>query len=410
MSAPQTVTPAPASLFARLRSEPVYFLMALSFINFVGFAGWQTLFNNFAKEAASATGADIGLAQSVREIPGFLAFTAIIWFMMLREQTFGYISLLVLGAGVALTGYFPTLSGLLMTTFIMSVGFHYYETVNQSLSLQLFPKSHAPRLLGRVAGANAAAQFLVYSGLAIAWWLGFTHYGTLFGTIGIVCMVLTALAFAYFRKFDGEVPQTKKIILRKRYWLYYALTFFHGARRQIFSAFASFLLVEKFGFKVPDVAMLMLVTAAMNTFVAPRLGALVGRWGERRTITFENITLICVFLGYAFVTNGWIAAGLYVIDGMFSILVLAQKTYIQKIADPADMAPTAACAFTINHIAAVFLPFTFGLIWLKDPSLVFLLGALIASSSLSLSFLIPRHPGAGNETIFSARAAPAVAE
>jgi len=410
MSTSETVTPAPASLFARLRSEPVYFLMALSFINFIGFAGWQTLFNNFAKEAAGATGADIGLAQSVREIPGFLAFTAILWFMMLREQTFGYISLLVLGAGVALTGYFPTLSGLLMTTFIMSVGFHYYETVSQSLSLQLFPKAHAPRLLGRIASANAAAQFLVYSGLAIAWWLGFTHYGTLFGTIGLVCMVLTALAFAYFRKFDGEVPQTKKIVLRKRYWLYYALTFFHGARRQIFTAFASFLLVEKFGFKVPDVAILMLATAAMNTFVAPRLGALVGHWGERRTITFENITLIVVFLGYAFVSNGWIAAGLYVIDGIFSILVLAQKTYIQKIADPADMAPTAACAFTINHIAAVFIPFTFGLIWLKDPKFVFLLGALIASSSLFLSFFIPREPGPGNETTFSAKAAAAAAE
>ncbi|MCA1999733.1 MAG: MFS transporter [Hyphomicrobiales bacterium] len=407
------VTPPPATgapLLSRIRSEPVYFLMAMSFVNFLGFAGWTTLFNNFAKEAAGFTGADIGLAQTVREIPGFLAFTAIYFFLVLREQTFGYLALIVLGGGLAITGYFPSLTGLLVTTFIMSVGFHYFETVNQSLSLQLFPKKEAPRLLGRVASANAAAQFLVYSGIALLWWSGLTDYGTLFAIIGLACIVLTLAAFVFFARFDGTVAQVKTIVIRPRYWLYYALTFMNGARRQIFSAFAGFLLVEKFGFKVPDIALLMLATAALNTYAAPRLGALVGRWGERRTIAFENISLILIFLGYAFVTNGWVAAGLYVADGVFSILVLAQKTYIQKIGDPADMAPTAACAFTINHIAAVVIPVTFGLLWLKNPSFVFMLGAAIATTSLALSFLVPRHPGPGNETVLVRNPSPAAAE
>ena len=151
----------PASpLLARLRSEPVYFLMALAFINYLGFAGWQTLFNNFAKEAASFSGAEIGLSQTVREIPGFLAFTAIFWFMVMREQTVAYVSLLVLGGGIAITGLYPTLTGLLITTFIMSVGFHYFETVNQSLAMQLFPKAQAPRLMGRVSGVTRSGLFV----------------------------------------------------------------------------------------------------------------------------------------------------------------------------------------------------------------------------------------------------------
>lgn len=410
--------PAPApetGLIARLRSEPVIFLMALAFVNMLGFAGWQTLFNNFAKEAAGFTGAEIGLSQTVREIPGFLAFTAIFWFMVLREQTVAYISLLILAGGIAITGLFPSLTGLLITTFIMSVGFHYFETVNQSLSLQLFPKAHAPRLLGRVSGAAATAQFLVYGALALLWWFGMRQFDMLFGLIGLACLVLTMAGFAFFKKFDGDVPQRKTIVLRRRYWLYYVLTFMQGARRQIFTAFAGFLLVERFGFKVPDIAILMLVTSALNTFAAPRLGALVGYWGERRTIAFENISLIIVFLGYAFATSGWLAASFFVIDGVFSILVIAQRTYMQKIGDPADMAPTAACAFTINHIAAVVIPVTFGLVWLKDPSFVFLLGAGIATTSLMLSFLVPHDPGPGNETIFSGKnvgpaAAPSPAE
>lgn len=402
--------PSISSLTARLganlgvmRTSPVAFLMALAFINMLGFAGWNTLFNNFAKDAAAFTGADIGLAQTVREIPGFLAFTAILWFLIMREQTLAYVSLLILGAGIALTGLYPTLTGLLMTTFIMSVGFHYFETVNQSLALQLFPKKEAPRLLGKVSGAASAAQFLAYATIALLWWAGLKSYPVIFGIIGVACMVLTVAGLVFFRRFQGDIPQKKTIVLRKRYWLYYALTLMNGARRQIFTAFAGFLLVEKFGFKVPDVALLMLATAALNTFAAPRLGALVAHWGERRTIAIENITLILVFLGYAFATTGWMAAGLYIVDGVFSILVLAQRTYIQKIGDAADMAPTAACAFTINHIAAVFIPVTFGLIWLKNPSLVFLLGAGIATTSLVLSFLVPRHPGPGNETVFAGK-------
>lgn len=379
---------------------PVTFLMVLAFVNMLGFAGWNTLFNNFAKEAAGFTGRDIGLAQSVREIPGFLAFTAIFWFMVMREQVVGYVALLILGFGIALTGGFPTLTGLLITTFIMSVGFHYFETVNQSLALQLFPKKDAPRLLGKVQGAAASAQFLAYSTIALLWWMGANSYTGLFAMIGIACMIITLVALLLFPKFEGDVPQVKKIVLRQRYWLYYALTLMNGARRQIFTAFAGFLLVERFGFSVPQIAMLMLVTALFNTFAAPRLGAAIGRFGERKTIAFENIVLIVVFLGYAVISDWRIAAMLYVIDGVFATLTIAQKTYIQKIGAPEDMAPTAACAFTINHIAAVVIPVTFGLIWLKDPAIVFYLGALIATTSLLLSFLVPHDPGPGNETIF----------
>jgi predicted MFS family arabinose efflux permease len=395
------------SRFRRALKEPVIFLMVLAFVNMLGYAGWVTLFNNFAKDAAKFSGADIGLTQTVREIPGFLAFTAIYWFLVMREQTLGYIALIVLGAGIAITGGFPTLTGLLITTFIMSVGFHYFETVNQSLSLQLFPKKDAARLLGRVSGAAAAAQFTAYGGLALMWWIGYRNYELLFAIIGIACIGITVAAYFLFPRFQGEVVQQKKIVLRQRYWLYYALTSMNGARRQIFTAFAGFLLVEKFGYSVPQMAMLLMVTAALNTFLAPRLGALIGRWGERRTIAFENIVLILIFLGYAATTNAMIAAVLFIIDGVFSIFVIAQRTYIQKIGDAADMAPTAACAFTINHIAAVIIPVTFGMLWLKDPSIVFYLGAGIASTSLMLSFLVPHRPGPGNETIMKERLQPA---
>lgn len=399
-----------------LLHSPAAFLMVLAFVNWLAFASWNALLNNFAKEAAGFSGQDIGILQSVREIPGFMAFTAIILFWFMREQVLAYLSLITLGLGVAMTGYFPSLGGLLLTTTIMSLGFHYYETAQQALQLQLLPKAQAPRLLGRIAGASAAAQLIAFGSIALIWKLFQPGYVIVFLVAGLLSITLTLVTWLVFPRFQGAVPQNKGFVVRRRYWLYYALTFMSGARRQLFMAFGGFLLVERFGYDVSATATLLLVTYGINTFVGPILGQMIGRVGERITIQIENISLIMVFVGYALASHGhfagWgvvVAGALFIVDGIFFTLTLAQRTYFQKIADPADIAPTSAVAFTINHIAAVFLPVTFGLIWIRDPAIVFYIGAAVATVSLSLAFLVPRHPVPGQETVLSP-ALPVAAE
>jgi predicted MFS family arabinose efflux permease len=384
---------------ARLNASPIVFLRTLAFINYLGFASWAALLYNFTVDRAGFQWFETGLTQSVREIPGFLAFTAIFWLIIVREQMLAYAALIIMGFGVAFTGQFPTLGGVLITTFIMSMGFHYFETINVSLQLQLLPKAEAPRLIGTITASGAAAQFVAYGGLAVAWWAGWHSYEQLFMVSGLACVVLTLAASAYFGRFEGPVQQRKRIIVRRRYWLYYMLTFMTGARRQLFVAFGGFLLVKKFGYSVADMATLMLITTAFNTLMAPALGRLVMQVGERRTIMLENIVLIVVFAGYATTTSALAAGVLFVIDGVFFTLTLAQRTYFQKIADPADMASTTSVAFTINHVAAVAVPVTFGALGMIDPAIIFWLGACVASVSLTCAFFVPRHPAPGNETV-----------
>lgn len=134
--------------------------------------------------------------------------------------------------------------------------------------------------------------------------------------------------------------------------------------------------------------------------LAPRIGRLIGRFGERRALTFEYVGLIGVFTAYAFVSSPWIAAGLYLVDHAFFALAIAMKTYFQKIADPADIAPSAGVAFSINHIAAIVLPIVLGMLWLVHPAAVFLIGAAMALVSLALARLVPRDPAPGCETVF----------
>lgn len=384
-----------------LKSEkwkrPDILLMLMAAAVPLSFATWNSLLNNFAIERAAFDGAEMGILQSLREVPGFLAFTFVFVLLVLKEQSFALISLAILGIGTALTGFFPTAIGLYCTTVLMSVGYHYYETTQQSLALQWLPKGEAPVVLGRLLAVGGFASLLAYGLIFIIWeWVGL-DYQWVYLAGGAVTVLIAFTAWALFPTFEAPTAQRKTLVLRSRYWLYYALTFMGGARRQIFVVFAGFMMVEKFGYSVTAITLLFLINQAFNMVLAPKIGGLIARFGERRALTFEYIGLIGVFVTYAFVENATLAAVLYVIDHAFFALAIAMKTYFQKIADPADIAPTAGVAFSINHIAAVVVPALFGLIWLVNPSLVFLLGAGMATISLLLSRLIPTHPEEGRE-------------
>ncbi|MEX0370827.1 MAG: MFS transporter [Tateyamaria sp.] len=398
------------SLPAWRRPTALLFLMAFAMP--IGFSVWLALLNNFVVDAANFDGADIGLLHAIREIPGFLAVGVILVIMVMREQVLGLVSLVMLGVATALTAQFPQMGGILALTFISSIGFHYYETVNQSLQLQWLPKDRAPQMLGWLLAAGSTATFLVYFVIMVLWEpLGLT-YNVVYMVGGGITAAIAVFAMLAYPQFEAPTPQLKTFVLRRRYWLYYALQFMSGARRQIFMVFAGFMMVEKFGFEVHELTALYLINLVVNILIAPLLGRIVARFGEQKALVFEYAGLVCVFLAYGGVYFlGWglmIAAALYVLDHIFFGLALALKTYFQKIADPADIAPTAAVAFTINHIAAVGLPVPLGLLWLFSPGAVFLLAAGMAATSLCLALLIPRHPVPGFETrLMSAQPTPA---
>ncbi|MGR5145145.1 MFS transporter [Photobacterium alginatilyticum] len=378
---------------------PQTFLILISIVVPIAFASWQALLNNFVIEKAAFTGADIGILQSVREIPGFLAFTAIFMLLFIKEQKFIVLSLAMLATGVAITGFFPSFAGLLCTTLLMSVGFHYFETLKQSLSLQWLSKDQAPEVLGKLISIGALASLITYACLWVLLEQLALDFKWVYLIAGTVSLSLVIFIWLGFPTFEAKTAQHKKLILRKRYWLYYALTFMSGARRQIFTVFAGFLMVEKFGYSAADIALLFLINHLFNWLFAKKIGQIIGKVGERKALIFEYTGLILVFVSYAFVESAQWAAGLYVIDHLFFALALAIKTYFQKIADPADIASTAGVAFTINHIAAVVIPVGFGLLWLVSPASVFIAGALMAGLSLILAFNIPYQPEQGNEVI-----------
>ena len=396
-----TLLEAQSSAFWR---RPIFLLFVMSAAMPIAFATWSALLNNFVVEVADFDGADIGMLHSVREIPGFLAVGVIVLIIFVREQVIGLFALVLLGVATAMTGWFPKMAGILTLTLLSSIGFHYYETVNQSLQLQWIPKDRAPLVLGWLLAMGSAASLVAFGVIVVTWeWLELS-YNVAYSVSGAITASIAVACIIIYPQFQSPTLQHKTMILRKRYWLYYALQFMAGARRQIFMVFAGFMMVERFGFAVHELTALYLINLTLNMLLGPLFGKVVAYFGERNTLIFEYAGLAIVFFAYGGIYMfGWgmvLAGTLFVIDHLFFSLAFALKTYFQKIADPADIAPTAAVAFTINHIAAVGLPLLLGLVWLVSPGLVFVMAALMAIISFGLALLIPRHPVPGHETIF----------
>jgi hypothetical protein len=283
------------SLFAGGWRRPEILLLLMAAAAPIAFSVWMALLNNFSVERAAFTGAEIGILQSLREVPGFMSFAVVVLILIWREQTLAYLSLIVLGIGTAITGYFPSVIGLYLTTVLMSIGFHYYETVQVSVSLQWIEKDRTPEVLGRLIAAGSFASIATF----VLIWLAFDVAGLDFHWVYLLGGGLTAgiaaACWVAFPKFPEKVRQHRHMVLRRRYWLYYLLIFMSGARRQIFIVFAGFLMVEKFGFTVSEITLLFLLNSVINVFAAPRIGRLIGRFGERRALIFEYAGLIVVF-------------------------------------------------------------------------------------------------------------------
>jgi predicted MFS family arabinose efflux permease len=361
------------------------FLLVLVIASTAAFQGWRTLLNNFAVEVAGLDGLSMGVVQSVREIPGFLALLAIYMILFISEHRLAALSVVVLGLGVSLVGVLPSLGGLVSTTLLMSFGFHYYETMNQSLTLQYFDKLEAPTVMARLRSITALTNITV--GAIIYFLAKAMGYAELFALLGGVAVAAGLWGLTRDPSRTDLPPQVKKMTFRSRYWLYYALTFLSGARRQIFTVFAVFLLVTKFGYTIQQVTILFVCNNIINYFANPIIGRSINRFGERAVLTVEYTALTVIFLGYAFTESSLLAAALYILDNIVFNFAKAIKTFYQKIADPQDIASGMAVGFTINHIAAVVIPVTGGLIWMADYKLVFLVAAGLSVASLVLAQL-----------------------
>ena len=363
------------------RNPMFWYLVVLTISSTAGLQTWTTLFNNFAVDVAGLQGNHVGMIQSIREIPGFLALLAVYVMLVIREHRLSAISILILGAGLAATGFFPTFAGIAITTLISSFGFHYYETTNMSLTLQYFKKDESPWVFGKLTSLAAATSIGI--GLLIWGMTAFLDFTQVYLVVGVLIAIAGLWALLTRDPSDiNIIPQRKQMVLRKKYWLFYFLTFMAGARRQVFIAFSVLLLVQKFQYTVQEVTILFIINNTINYFLSPLVGKSIIRFGERKVLSLEYLSVIFLFTAYATTDSKLLVAFIYILDQIFFTFAIAIRTYFQKVADPQDIAPSMAMGFSINHLAAVFLPAIGGMLWVIDYRIPFFAGAAMGVVSL----------------------------
>lgn len=376
-------TSAAKTLLSKRRLAFVIIVLTNFLLSF-GFQVWQSLFNNFAVQELGVRADQMGLIQSIREIPGLLGFTAGLLALLLSEMRVAGLSIVLMGIGIALTGSSGDLLGLMASTLLMSVGFHFFMPCNSSAVLLLVGEDETPKTLGRLSSLGAIAAVLGAGVVFVA--LGTLGFRVLFYATGALVIVGGLAMLPWTRQPVRPVRTKQRGYIRRRYWLYYVLQFLMGSRRHIFTTFAVFLLVKDYAVPAETVTVLYVINNLIGTFVYQQFGAIIARFGERRVLTVNFLVLIMVFLGYAYISSLPMLFVLFVADHLLFGFTIALQSYFQKIAiQPQDITPNLSLGQTINHVAAVIVPVVGGVVWeVAGGRYTFLVGVGIVVLSLIL--------------------------
>jgi predicted MFS family arabinose efflux permease len=349
-----------------------------------GFSAWGAIFNNFAYEELGLAAEQVGYIQSLREIPGLLGFVLGYVVMLVPEMRLVGLCVALLGAGLLITGQATGFGVLLLGTMVMSIGFHFFDSANASLILTFARKEHAPKLLGTLASIGAVAA--VTGNLAIVALAGSLGYRPLIYLLGGLTLA-AGLFVSLLGRQEATVKVRRKVIFRRRYWLYYLLTFLMGSRRHIFTTFAIFLLVSVYRVSVQQTATLFLANSIITVFCYRLIGQLTARFGERAVLTANFVLLAMIFTGYAYITSLPVLVLFFIIDNALFGSSLAIRTYFQKMAvTQEEITSNVSMGQTINHLSAVFVPALGGVLWrLYGYQATFLAGTVIVLLSLVLT-------------------------
>lgn len=369
---------------------------ALTFCFAFGFAVYNGIFQNFIREVLHVSPSQLGVLESLREVPGLLTAPIAGTLVAFAEPRLAGLALLVCALGIGATGAAGDYWTLVAINVFWSTGFHLWSSVSPSITLSLAGGREGGRHLGRMSAIGSVAVLVALGSARL--FKTYLAYKTLFLIAGVMIACAGVLAFLLSsRAASGE---RQPIILKREYSLYYLLTFLEGCRRQIFSTFASYVLILVYNTPVQTMLSLAFLNAALGTVAAPTVGRLIDRFGERRMLTLYYILIACVFAGYATFKDVCLLYLLFVTDSVLFAFSMGITVFLNRIVPKSDLTPSLAMGTTMNHVAAVVMPVLGGVLWktLNDYRIPFWIGFGVVFLSL---IAVQRIPAASRESLLA---------
>ncbi len=287
----------------------------------------------------------------IREIPGLALMFLAALMMRVPQSRRAALALLLMGIGYGSFALVHSYGTLIAMSLIASVGFHNWMPLRSSLGMGLVSRERSGRVLGRLNGVGSLASI---GGMLLIVLFSERFGFRMFFAVGGMLIILAAVA-AYRLPTDigGDLKKTPRLILKKRYWLFYVLTFFEGSRTQIFHTFGAWVLVSHYGLTAQKISAVLIFSGLLNFLIAPRMGNWIDRYGERKTLAASYLALVLAFVGYATIHNVWFLAVLFVLIRMLVLFRIGLHTYVNRIAPQRDLSPTLSAGVSINHITSV---------------------------------------------------------
>ncbi len=345
-----------------------FVLLALMQIGF-GFAltAQQNISTNYFNDILRFQGPEFGYITAIREVPGFLLIflSAVFYRVTLQRLTAG--ALLLLGVAYMLFGASFDFWTVAPWVILSSMGYHTVLQTQNALALTLTTESRSGSILGWMGGAQQAGSLFGIVFILITFAAGWLSFRSAFVVLGFAAMVAGVAVVRFPHLHEGReqavAPKRDPIVFKREYRLYYLLSIIDGARQQIFFSFGLYVLVAIYHLTVEQVSALLIVVTLAAAVFGPAIGRAIDVQGERRMLGWVNVAYIVALAGYAFTTNLAVAAACYVIyTFIFPLSAMGASTYLRKIAEPADLAPSFAMGTTMQHAAAIVVPLSTGFI------------------------------------------------
>lgn len=355
----------------------------------VGWATYTAIFTNFVSQDLHIKASQLGLVESLREVPGFLTVVLAALTMRLRESRVTALALTILGIGLMGYSAVSSLGTLIAVTMFGSLGFHLFYPLSSGLVLSQAGEHNRGNRMGQKNAVEAIGT-LIGTGLVLAFIIPLGLRGSFVPAGGMVILGAICLLLLH----DKDAAPQVRITFRRKYLIYYTLSMLDGSRRQIFGTFAVFLLVRNYHVGVRTITLLLLANTVVTLISSLPIGFLIDRLGERSLLIGNYLILIVLFSTYALVHTVLLLGIVYCIDNALFGCSTAITTYLGKIAPRNELRPTLAMGSTSNHVAAVGVPVLGGIIWDQfGYQITFFAGAAtcIASVLVAMAIHLPAH-------------------
>jgi len=380
-----------------------------SFCVTMGLNVFQAIAPNFFRDELGMNGALNGYLIAIRELPGFLLiFVAALLLRFGIARATGF-SLILMAVGFSVFAGANSFAGLIVPTIVASIGYHSWLQLQDALGLSLARPGEEGAVLGRFrsigfAGTLVGLLSVLVMLVGVEWATGDLRANqgpwlrASWLLVGVAALV-GAVSIFRFPMAAARAARGPRITWRREYGLYYWLTFIDGSRQQIYFAFAPFVLVEEFGVNARALLILLTVGAVLNWRTGSWIGRMIDRHGERRMLTAGYLGHLAVFLGFAFSQNVWLLYLTYLGYNFLSLFSIGTTTYLRKICQPDDLAPSLAMGVSLAHLTAIVVPVVGAALWEQlGYQFPFLFGTVFIFVSLWLTRRIDierqRVPGA----------------